>query len=55
MRRIKSELFFILFLLVLIALVWLNEIGYGALAFLPLMLIEVWLATQIYRKERNSN
>jgi hypothetical protein len=50
----KDVLYFVLFLLVLIVLVWLNEIGYGAVAFLPLMLIEVWLATRIYRKENNS-
>lgn len=50
----KSELYFVLFLLVLIILVWLNEIGYGAVAFLPLMLIEVWLATRIYGIEKTS-
>jgi len=51
----KSELYFILFLLVLIILVWINEIGYGAVAFLPLMLIEVWLVSRIYKKEKISD
>lgn len=47
----KSEWFFILFLLVLIALIGLNEAGYGAIAFLPLMLLEVLILRNIYEKE----
>jgi hypothetical protein len=47
----KSDRYFILFLLVLIVLIWLNEAGYGAIAFLPLMLLEVWIMKNIYEKE----
>ena len=51
----KMDWYFILFILVLIALVWLNEMGYGAIAFLPLMLLEVWLIHKAYGKGRPSN
>ena len=50
----KPEWYFILFLLVLIALIWLNEAGYGATAFLPLMLLAAILINQIYKKEKPS-
>ncbi|MFZ5910965.1 MAG: hypothetical protein ACOYYU_13210 [Chloroflexota bacterium] len=52
----KSDWYFILFLLVLCALTWLNELnelGYGVIAFLPLMLLEIWLAKKAWgRKAR---
>ena len=50
----ESEWYFILFLLVLIALVGLNEAGYGAIAFLPLMLLEVWLIDRAFGNEKPS-
>ena len=50
----ESEWYFILFLLVLIALAGLNEAGYGAIAFLPLMLLEVWLIYKAFGNETPS-
>jgi len=55
MKLNKSEWYYILFLLVLIALVWLNEAGHGAIAFLPLMLLEVWIIKKNYRTEKQSD
>lgn len=51
----RDEWYFVLFVIVLIALIGLNEIGYGAIAFLPLMLVEVCLIRKIYGKEKPSD
>ena len=51
----KSEWYFILFLLVLITLIWLNDVGYGAIALLPLTLVEVWVIRNIYAKDNSDN
>ena len=50
----ENDWYFILFLLVLIALVGLNEAGYGAIVFVPLMLLEVWLIYNAFRNKRSS-
>lgn len=50
----ESEWYFILFWLVFIALAGLNEAGYGAIAFLPLMLLEVWLLHKAFGNEKPS-
>jgi hypothetical protein len=47
----KSEWYFILFWLMFIALAGLNEAGYGAIAFFPLMLLEVWLIYKPFGSE----
>jgi len=52
MNLIKSEWYFILFLFVLVILIWLNEIGHGAISFLPLLLLEVWVISKVYEKEK---
>ena len=44
--------YFILVWLVAIALIGLNEAGYGAIAYLPLMLLEVWLVKNAYGEEK---
>ena len=51
----ESEWYFILFWLVFIALAVLNEAGYGAIAFLPLMLLEVWLIKNVYGEDEKSS
>lgn len=50
----KSEWYFILVWLVAIVLIWLTGIGYGAIAYLPLMLLEVWLVKNAYGEEKPS-
>ena len=50
----KSEWYFILVWLVAIALIGLNEAGYGGIAYLPLMLLEVWLIKKAYGEEKPS-
>ena len=46
----KSVLFFILLALVVIADVILNELGFGAIAFVPLTLLACWLMFKAFEE-----
>ena len=43
----KNEWYFVLAWTVFIYLIWLNEIGYGAVSLL-LMVVEPWLISKVY-------
>jgi hypothetical protein len=48
MELTKTHLYLILLLLVVFALVSANELGYGAIALLPGLLIAFWLMTKVF-------
>lgn len=45
---------FILLALNIIALIVLNELGYGAIAFVPLTLLAYWLMEKIFNEKPSS-
>jgi len=47
----RSDLYFVLLAIVIIADISMNELGFGVITFLPLTLLACWLMVKAFEKE----
>ena len=53
-RMSKSDLYFVLLAIVIVADVSMNELGFGVITFLPLTLLAGWLMLKAFENEEPS-
>ncbi len=54
-KQHKTDWYYVLLGLVIIALVSANELGFGIFAFVPLMLLAYWLMTKVFAEDTSSD
>ncbi len=54
-KQRKTDWYYVLLGLVIFALVSANELGFGIIAFVPLVLLAYWLMTKVFAEDTSSD